>query len=443
MTRFMKNGSIFFLLGGVVFLASSAHAFKSGGRSSLFIVNEPEKAFAQAKKENRPLLIDFFGEWCPPCNELDEEVFSTPEFKKKSAGFIRLKLDADREISWKLKAQFKVGGYPTILFTSADGEEVSRIVGFREKEVFLHLMSEAWEWRGQSVASARVAAQKGDRAARDRLGIMHLERNEYSDALQWLDGTEKYREQVDLARIALAEESPQGASLMIEYLGKYPRTPDSIGIRAKLASHFRGQGKADLQSQQLRLLIESAQGLASQVELLRKFDLTPADLWVEVAKAHAAMNEALPAKTAWLQAVREYQKKIRTGRERGYHLEMAYCLWKAGDYSGAEAIYEKFQKMFPSEFTFYYSHANMMMEQKKFLEAEKLSGRALEFSYGDNRLRAAAQHAQAQWSAGHRSSALETLHSILKTTRAPDDPGLRTHHYIKKLRDLEKEYTKS
>ena len=40
-----------------------------------FLVNQPEEALRLAQKEKRPLLIDFFGIWCPPCNELDQEVF--------------------------------------------------------------------------------------------------------------------------------------------------------------------------------------------------------------------------------------------------------------------------------------------------------------------------------------------------------------------------------
>ncbi|MEK7692230.1 MAG: thioredoxin family protein, partial [Bdellovibrionota bacterium] len=60
----------------------------------VFIKNDPVKAFELAKKENKPILIDFYGIWCPPCNQLDEEVFSKTEFLNASKGWVKLKLDA-------------------------------------------------------------------------------------------------------------------------------------------------------------------------------------------------------------------------------------------------------------------------------------------------------------------------------------------------------------
>ena len=38
------------------------------------------RAFVSAKKTGKPLLISFFGIWCPPCNELDETVFESLTF---------------------------------------------------------------------------------------------------------------------------------------------------------------------------------------------------------------------------------------------------------------------------------------------------------------------------------------------------------------------------
>src|SRR5262249_25000606 len=96
-----------------------------------FVLNQPDQALALAQREGKPLLIDFFGIWCPPCNRLDEEVFSNPSFQKEAHHFVLLKLDADSDLSWDLKSKYKVGGYPTLVFANPDGEELSRVVGFR------------------------------------------------------------------------------------------------------------------------------------------------------------------------------------------------------------------------------------------------------------------------------------------------------------------------
>ena len=125
-----------------------------------FILNRPEEALAEARQKGKPLLIDFFGIWCPPCNELDEVVFSSPEFEKQSAGFVKLKLDSDSPESWSLKTRYKVAGYPTVVFTSPDGKEISRIVGFRNEQVFLGYMKNAVDF--QSIDGKRGGLHSQD-----------------------------------------------------------------------------------------------------------------------------------------------------------------------------------------------------------------------------------------------------------------------------------------
>ncbi|NDF15587.1 thioredoxin family protein, partial [bacterium] len=78
-----------------------------------FFVNDPKAAVAEAQKTGKPLLIDFFGIWCPPCNLYSERVFPSAEFKKLRRRFVLLKLDADREESFEWKSRYRVGGYPT------------------------------------------------------------------------------------------------------------------------------------------------------------------------------------------------------------------------------------------------------------------------------------------------------------------------------------------
>lgn len=90
-------------------------------------------AKAKAAKENKSLLVDFTGsDWCGWCIRLNEEVFSHEAFKKGVAEtFVLVELDypqdsskipqATQEQNQKLKDQYKIQGFPTILLMNAEG----------------------------------------------------------------------------------------------------------------------------------------------------------------------------------------------------------------------------------------------------------------------------------------------------------------------------------
>lgn len=101
-----------------------------------------EAAKKLAAEKNLPILMDFTGsDWCGWCKRLDAEVFSRKAFKDYAktdlilfvADFpMRKQLDAAvKEQNDKLKAQFGVRGYPTIVLLDAKGNEIAR-TGYRQ-----------------------------------------------------------------------------------------------------------------------------------------------------------------------------------------------------------------------------------------------------------------------------------------------------------------------
>jgi len=94
-----------------------------------------EAAKKQAKKEKKPLLVDFTGsDWCGWCIKLDEEVFSKDEFKTwAAANVVLVKLDYPKKTKLpeelakqneELKNKYAIKGYPTILFLNAKGDKI-------------------------------------------------------------------------------------------------------------------------------------------------------------------------------------------------------------------------------------------------------------------------------------------------------------------------------
>src|SRR5262249_57033264 len=52
-----------------------------------------EAALARAAAEHRPVMIDFFAEWCAACKELDRETYVGPSVVAEAQRFVRIKVD--------------------------------------------------------------------------------------------------------------------------------------------------------------------------------------------------------------------------------------------------------------------------------------------------------------------------------------------------------------
>ena len=102
-----------------------------------------EAAKAQAKKENKPILINFTGtDWCGWCIRLEKEVFTKKAFKDYAkenlvlmeVDFPRKKKQSDevKAQNKKLDKEFKIEGYPTIFLLDAEGNKISGDIGYRE-----------------------------------------------------------------------------------------------------------------------------------------------------------------------------------------------------------------------------------------------------------------------------------------------------------------------
>lgn len=102
-----------------------------------------------AKQESRPVLIDFYAEWCIPCKQIEKTLFSDPAVVKRSTAFLTLKADLTKDKSDEVKAirqTYHVVGVPTVVLLDRRGNEFRRftdeLVKFKPEE-FLEVMEAA------------------------------------------------------------------------------------------------------------------------------------------------------------------------------------------------------------------------------------------------------------------------------------------------------------
>jgi thiol-disulfide isomerase/thioredoxin len=102
---------------------------QSGG--TVFFEGNWSQVLAKAKKENKPIYVDFFTEWCGPCKMMDKQFF--PE---KSVGdilnndFIAYHIDAEKGEGLELAKKYQITGYPSSVFITYEGIAYHRLVGF-------------------------------------------------------------------------------------------------------------------------------------------------------------------------------------------------------------------------------------------------------------------------------------------------------------------------
>lgn len=96
-----------------------------------------EQAIAQAKKENKAVLVNFTGsDWCKWCMKLNAEVFSKSEFAdyaKKNLVLVKVDFpnsipqsDETKLYNNNLARRYGIQGFPTILIINSAGELVAK-----------------------------------------------------------------------------------------------------------------------------------------------------------------------------------------------------------------------------------------------------------------------------------------------------------------------------
>ena len=86
-----------------------------------------QERLQEAINHHKPVIVDFYAQWCFGCHELDKTVFSNPMIKAKLSQVTALRVDAtdiDTPTVQAVIDKYKVIGLPTIVFLDGNGQEI-------------------------------------------------------------------------------------------------------------------------------------------------------------------------------------------------------------------------------------------------------------------------------------------------------------------------------
>jgi thioredoxin:protein disulfide reductase len=129
-------------------LVPSAAAPTAAGEHPLFqrVATAAELDAAINAAGGKPVLLDFYADWCVSCKEMERFTFSDPQVQQRLAGMVKVQADvtANNVEHQALLKRFRLFGPPGIIFFDRKGNEINglRVIGFQNAEKFAGVLDE-------------------------------------------------------------------------------------------------------------------------------------------------------------------------------------------------------------------------------------------------------------------------------------------------------------
>ncbi len=139
----IKGFRIFKIIFSILIITLSVYMLWPVDKQSPEWMKYSDQSYEESIAENKPIMIDFYADWCIPCKELDALTFSDKRVIELSKKFTVYKVDMTKTLSEeteKIRNKFNIKGMPTILIIDNEGKEIERITGFIDADEMLSRM---------------------------------------------------------------------------------------------------------------------------------------------------------------------------------------------------------------------------------------------------------------------------------------------------------------
>jgi len=97
-----------------------------------------EQALAKARSQGKPVMLDFYADWCVSCKEMEKLTFTDKRINTRLSEMILLQADvtANTDDDKALLKRFSLFGPPGMIFFDRQSNEAGRVIGFENVDQF-------------------------------------------------------------------------------------------------------------------------------------------------------------------------------------------------------------------------------------------------------------------------------------------------------------------
>jgi len=405
-------------------------------------------ALNDAQRRADPLLALFKTRWCPPCRRLQAEVLENPEYAELLDRFVVVTFDADLPNSWEAKSRWNVGGYPTVVVCSFDGEVVWRRVGFDEAEAFAAALEAVYDELDTPLPA------EGDLTPVQALALADRARHaqDRDAAASWLaqvpegasvDGATLAEVKAFLAR---TDPDPATGAAALEGILMAQALEPTVTLERQMWWWYRVARLREEAGDADAATLAWSRGCATAEQRIASGigGLAAADTFAYLGIAELGRGNLADSGVAYGHAAKHYLAALTGGRpveladaqaSPGVVMDLAEALLQSSQQDELRALLEVAVDAHPDEATFYRIRARAELEMEGDLErALADAATAHRLAAGDLRLRTADLWSELLVEADRTEEAVALLHEVVDELALPEDPEIRTHRYASSLR---------
>ena len=241
----------------------------SNGQHAIRWEHRFDEAVKKARASGKPIMIDFWADWCSWCHRLDQTTYVDPVVVKLSEQFVAVKVDTEGgKKNQEIALHYNVATLPTITFVTPGGRQILTLRGFQGPGQFPRTMEAARETGARIMAlESALDRDPRDPAALFGLGVHLFEQEFYEESRTLLyraaalDAQRPVKDRKQ-ARMLLGiiqnydKKYAEGESILKDALGIRPVTEYDSKMMFVLARLYVAWNKKEAARHVLRTLIK-------------------------------------------------------------------------------------------------------------------------------------------------------------------------------------------